>query len=141
MGLDKRVDGNLREFKTGKCKVVHWGGNSSVHQYVLQAGCLESSFVEKDRGVLMGAMWNWGHVPSGHWQEWSQQVEGGDRSSLRSPGETTSGPRLGSPVEENIGFPGLCLGAMTLPATNAYVLTLIRLGCTKGEVSLIGGKK
>lgn len=89
----------------------------------------------------MGTMWNWGHVPLGHWQEWSQQVEGGDRSSLLSPSETTSGPHLGSPVEENIGSPELSLGAMTLPVTNAYVLTLISLGCTKGEVSLIGGKK
>lgn len=68
-------------------------------------------------------------------------VEGGDRSPLLSPGETTSGPHLGSRVEESIGFPELSLSAMTLPATNAYVLTLISLGCKKGEVSLIGGKK
>ncbi|GAB0177311.1 mitochondrial enolase superfamily member 1 [Grus japonensis] len=44
---------NLVKFNKGKCRVLHLGRNSPMHQYMLGAAQLESSFAEKDLGVLM----------------------------------------------------------------------------------------
>jgi len=41
------------KFNKGKHKVLHLGKNKSTHQYVVGAAQLESSFAEKDLGVLM----------------------------------------------------------------------------------------
>jgi len=41
------------KFNKGKCKVLHLGNNNSRHQYVLGANWLESSFAEKDLGILV----------------------------------------------------------------------------------------
>ncbi|KAK4810876.1 hypothetical protein QYF61_013284 [Mycteria americana] len=41
------------QFNKGKCKVQHLGRNNSMHQYMLGATQLESSFAEND----LGAWW------------------------------------------------------------------------------------
>ena len=41
------------KFNMEKRKVLHLGRNNSVHQYMLGATQLESSFEEKDLGVLV----------------------------------------------------------------------------------------
>ncbi|KAK4827366.1 hypothetical protein QYF61_017304 [Mycteria americana] len=46
--LEKWADRNLMKFNKGKCKVVYLGMNNLIHQYMLGANQLESSFVEKD---------------------------------------------------------------------------------------------
>ncbi|KAK4825285.1 hypothetical protein QYF61_026130 [Mycteria americana] len=43
------------KFNKGKCKVLHLGRNNPIHQYGLEADCLESSFAEKALGVLVDA--------------------------------------------------------------------------------------
>ena len=44
---------NLIKYNKGKCRVLHWGKNSSRHQYKLGTGLLESSIGERDLGVLV----------------------------------------------------------------------------------------
>jgi len=47
-GLEKQADKNLLKFSKWNCKVLHLGRNKLMHQYMLGAGQLESSFAEKD---------------------------------------------------------------------------------------------
>ena len=51
--LEKWVNGNLMAFNKGKWKVLHLGKRNSMHQYMLWAHRLESSFAEKGLGVLV----------------------------------------------------------------------------------------
>ncbi|KAK4820705.1 hypothetical protein QYF61_003625 [Mycteria americana] len=37
----------------GKCKALHLGRNNPMYWYRLGTGCLESSFAEKDLGVIL----------------------------------------------------------------------------------------
>jgi len=46
------------KFNTEKCKVLHLGRNSAMNQYKLEATQLESSFAQKDLGVLMDTKLN-----------------------------------------------------------------------------------
>jgi len=46
------------KFNKGKCKVLHLGLNNSVHQYMLEVNCLESSLAEKDLRVLVDTKLN-----------------------------------------------------------------------------------
>ncbi|KAK4810852.1 hypothetical protein QYF61_008824 [Mycteria americana] len=48
--LEKWADRNLMQFNKGKCEVLHLGRNNPMHQYMMGADWLESSFAEKDRG-------------------------------------------------------------------------------------------
>ncbi|KAK4819153.1 hypothetical protein QYF61_025944 [Mycteria americana] len=41
---------NLMKFNKEKSNVLHLGRNNLMHQYMLQANWLESSFAEKDWG-------------------------------------------------------------------------------------------
>lgn len=73
-------------FSRGKCQVLPLGKNSPRYQYML--GHLESSFAEKNMGVLANTKGNaaskGGHQPLGlHWK-YCQQVEWGDASPLLS---------------------------------------------------------
>ncbi|KAK4811082.1 hypothetical protein QYF61_016368 [Mycteria americana] len=56
--LEKWADRNLMQFNQGKCQVLHLGRNNPMHQYMLGAAWLESSFAEKDLGVLVGTRLN-----------------------------------------------------------------------------------
>lgn len=49
--LENWADRNLMKFST--CKVLHLGRNNPMHQYVLGADHLESSFVENGGVVLV----------------------------------------------------------------------------------------
>ncbi|GAB0178657.1 hypothetical protein GRJ2_000331000 [Grus japonensis] len=49
---------NFMKFNKGKCKILHLWRNNSVHQYRLGANHLESSFAEKDLGVLVDSKLN-----------------------------------------------------------------------------------
>ncbi|GAB0177316.1 mitochondrial enolase superfamily member 1 [Grus japonensis] len=51
--LDRLEKQSGRNLVKGKCRVLHLGRNSPMHQYMLGAAQLESSFAEKDLGVLM----------------------------------------------------------------------------------------
>jgi len=51
--VEKQANGNLMKFNKDKCDVLHLGRNNLMHQYTLQANWLESSFAEKDLGVLV----------------------------------------------------------------------------------------
>ncbi|KAK4826430.1 hypothetical protein QYF61_008963 [Mycteria americana] len=46
------------KFNKGKCKVLHLGTNNPMHQYMLGAAQLESSFTGKDLGTLVDTKWN-----------------------------------------------------------------------------------
>ncbi|GAB0178190.1 mitochondrial enolase superfamily member 1 [Grus japonensis] len=50
--LEKWADKNLLQIKKGKCKVLHLERNNLMYQYMLGNSWLESSFAEKDLGVL-----------------------------------------------------------------------------------------
>lgn len=51
--LEKReAQGDLMKFHKGKCKIL-LGKNHPMQHFRLEAGCLKSSFAEKDLGVLM----------------------------------------------------------------------------------------
>jgi len=41
------------KFKNGKCRALHLQRNKPIHQYGLEASCLERNFAEKDLGVLV----------------------------------------------------------------------------------------
>jgi len=47
----------IMKFK-GNCKVLQLGYNHPMHQYMLGAAQLESSFTEKELGVLVGTKLN-----------------------------------------------------------------------------------
>jgi len=51
--LEKWADRNLVKFNKGKCKVLHLGRISPIHQYMLGATQLESSFAKKGLGILV----------------------------------------------------------------------------------------
>ncbi|KAJ7409233.1 hypothetical protein WISP_116051 [Willisornis vidua] len=44
---------NCPKFSKGKCRVLHLRRNNPLHQYRLETDLLESSFVEKDLGILV----------------------------------------------------------------------------------------
>ncbi|KAK4815544.1 hypothetical protein QYF61_003236 [Mycteria americana] len=50
--LEKWADRHLLLLSKGKCKVLHLGRNSPMHQYMLEANWLESWLAEKDLGIL-----------------------------------------------------------------------------------------
>ncbi|KAK4819435.1 hypothetical protein QYF61_004585 [Mycteria americana] len=51
--LEKWANRNILMFNKGKCKVLHWGKNNAMHQCMLGATHLESSFAEKALRVLV----------------------------------------------------------------------------------------
>ncbi|RMC05426.1 hypothetical protein DUI87_18618 [Hirundo rustica rustica] len=86
------------------------------HQYGLGTDLLESSFAEKDLGVLVNDKLTMSQqCPCGqesqwycgvHQEECAQQVKGADPALLLSPGDAASGvvcPVLGSTVQEKHG--------------------------------------
>ncbi|KAK4828911.1 hypothetical protein QYF61_001469 [Mycteria americana] len=56
--LEKWADRNLMKFNKEKYKVLHLGRKNPVHQYMLEATQVESSFAEKDLGVLVNTKFN-----------------------------------------------------------------------------------
>ncbi|GAB0206147.1 mitochondrial enolase superfamily member 1 [Grus japonensis] len=44
---------SIQKFRKENCKVLHLGMYNPMHQYMLEATKLESSFVEKDLGIQM----------------------------------------------------------------------------------------
>ncbi|KAF4790148.1 hypothetical protein TURU_144545 [Turdus rufiventris] len=103
------------KFNKEKCRVLHLGKHNPKHQHRLESDLLESSSV-KDLGVLVDdkLTMSWqcpcAHCcPGMHWEEYGQQVEGGDPVPLLSPSESTSGilcPVLGSSAQERQGVTG-----------------------------------
>jgi len=51
--MESWAERNLMRFNKGKCRVLHLGRNSLMHQYRLGVDLLESSSVEKDLGFLV----------------------------------------------------------------------------------------
>jgi len=51
---DTKLTGNLFRLNKGKYSVLHPGRNNPMQQYILHTDQLESSFAEKDLGVLGG---------------------------------------------------------------------------------------
>ncbi|XP_067166455.1 olfactory receptor 5B21-like [Apteryx mantelli] len=51
--LEKRAERDLVKFNKWKCEVLHLRRNKSMHKHTLGADQLESSFAEKDLGVLV----------------------------------------------------------------------------------------
>ncbi|KAK4831192.1 hypothetical protein QYF61_015924 [Mycteria americana] len=76
-----------------KCKVLHLGRNSSMHQYMLGATHLESSLAEKDLGVLVDTKLNMS-------QQWALAAKkangilGCIRQSIASPSIPSAQPHL-----------------------------------------------
>ncbi|PKU38776.1 hypothetical protein llap_10919 [Limosa lapponica baueri] len=52
-GLEKWTNRNVMNFNKEKCKILHLGKNSPVHQYTLGGDNLESSFAEKALGFIV----------------------------------------------------------------------------------------
>jgi len=51
--LDSWAERNLMKFNKGNCRVLHLGRNSPMHQHRLGTDLLESTFEERDLGVLV----------------------------------------------------------------------------------------
>ncbi|GAB0210381.1 mitochondrial enolase superfamily member 1, partial [Grus japonensis] len=51
--LENRAERNLMKFNKGKCQALHLWRNNPMHQYMLEANRLESSFAEKNLGGLL----------------------------------------------------------------------------------------
>lgn len=105
-------------FNNRKCKVHHLERNSPIYKFTSRANWQVSSFWEKDVAeILVDETWIWAsdvHCGKGSQchsalGENAQQAEGGDPSSLYSPGELTQGmlPDLGSLVQNRHGYTGL----------------------------------
>jgi len=56
--LEKWPDTNLMKFNKGKYKVLHKGRKNTMHEYLLGATQLESSFAEKELWVLVNTEFN-----------------------------------------------------------------------------------
>ncbi|KAK4808476.1 hypothetical protein QYF61_005793 [Mycteria americana] len=56
--MEKWANKNLLKFNNGKCKILHMGRNKPMHKYMLVATQLESSFAEKDLGILLDTKLN-----------------------------------------------------------------------------------
>jgi len=56
--LEKWADRNFIKVNKGKCNVLHPGKKNPRHQHVLMATQLESSFAEKDQGILVDTKLN-----------------------------------------------------------------------------------
>lgn len=56
--MDKWIDRNLMKYNKGKCQVLYLRRNNPIHQYMLGDSQMESSFAEKDLGVLMDTKMN-----------------------------------------------------------------------------------
>ena len=48
-----RAERNIRRFNKGKCRILHLGRNTCMHQHTLGAGLLKKIFVEKDLDILV----------------------------------------------------------------------------------------
>ncbi|KAK4810072.1 hypothetical protein QYF61_007894 [Mycteria americana] len=77
------------KFNKGKCKDLLLERNSFMHKYMLAANWLESSFAEKDLGVLLDTKLNMSPMASSPALECCQKAEGSDDLPLLSTGETT----------------------------------------------------
>jgi len=52
-GQEEWADSNFMKFDKGKCKCLYVGRNNPIYHYTIEANWLESSFAEKDLGLLV----------------------------------------------------------------------------------------
>lgn len=133
--------GTLRSSKKVNAKLCTWGEIGPC-----TSAC---STLSVWKAALWKRIWVFFHRGGGSWRaEWETRTvypEGSgpgqqkDHSSPPSPVESMSRSDLGPAAEYNIEFPELSLGAMALPVTIGYVLTLLNFGCKKGRST--GGKE